>query len=97
MVIVYYLMHQSVCSERDIALVVGLRAQDGIERSRFAIELTKGDAVEREAHNIGRGIELCLQPLQLAHVPMPATPHAEGGEQQAIYHSAELHNVHYFC
>ena len=77
-------MHQSVCSERDIALVVGLRAQDGIERSLLIAERGEGNAVEREAHNIGRGIELRLQPLQLAHVTMPATTHAEGGNEERV-------------
>lgn len=42
------------------------------------------DAVEREAHNIGRSIKLCLQPLKLAHMAMPATPYAEGGEEQQV-------------
>ena len=84
MVIVYYLMHQSVCSERDIALVVGLRAQDGIERSLLIAERGEGDAVEREAHDLGRGIELRLQLLQLAHMAMPTTPHAEGGNEEEI-------------
>ena len=42
------------------------------------------NAVEREAHNLGRGIELRLQPLQLAHVAVPATPHAEGSEKEQI-------------
>jgi hypothetical protein len=46
---------------------------------------------------MGHTVELSLQPLKLAHAAMPATPHAKGGEQQAIYHGAELHNVHYFC
>ena len=29
-------------------------------------------------------------------MPVPATPHAEGGEKKGVYHGAELHNVHYF-
>ena len=88
---------ESVGSERYVALVVGLGAQDGIECPLLIAERGEGDAVEREVHDLGRGIELRLQPLELAHVPVPATPHAEGGEKQAIYHGAELHNVHYFC
>ena len=83
--------YQSVGGKRNIALIVGLGAQYGIECPLFIAERGEGDAVEREAHGIGRGVELRLQPLELAHVTMPTTPHAKGSEQQAIYHGAELH------
>lgn len=48
----------------------------------FAVDAC--DAVEREAHGLGRGVELRLQPLELAHVAVPATPHAEGGEEKGV-------------
>ncbi|MBR3985401.1 MAG: hypothetical protein IKJ92_10710 [Bacteroidaceae bacterium] len=82
---------EGIGGERYVALVVGLRAQDGIECPLLIAERGEGDAVEREAHDIGRGIELRLQPLELAHVPVPATPHAEGGKKEGVYHCAELH------
>ena len=80
---------ESVGGERYVALIVGLRAQDGIERPLLIAERGERNAVEREAHNLGRGIELRLQALQLAHVAMPATPHAEGGEKEQIYYGAK--------
>ena len=96
-IIVGGMADEGVGGERYVALIVGLRAQYGIECPLLITERGERDAVEREAHNLGRGIELRLQLLQLAHVPMPATPHAEGGKQEGVYHGAELHNVHYFC
>ena len=81
--------NQSVSGKRKIALIVGLRAQYGIECPLLIAERGERDAVEREAHGLGRGIELRLQALQLAHVAMPATPHAEGGEKEQIYYGAK--------
>ena len=49
-----------VGGERYVALVVGLRAQDGIERTGLATERGEGDAVECEAHKLGRIVELGL-------------------------------------
>ena len=73
---------EGVGSERYVALVVGLRAQYGIECPLLIAERGEGDAVEREAHGIGRGVELRLQALELAHVAMPATPDKESGEKE---------------
>ena len=73
---------EGVGGERYVALVVGLRAQDGIECPLLIAERGEGDAVEREAHDRGRSIELRLQPLKLAHVAMPATPDKESGEKE---------------
>ena len=75
---------EGVGGERYVALVVGLRAQYGIECPLLIAERGEGDAVEREAHGLGRGIELCLQSLQLAHTAAVATPHAEGGEKEGV-------------
>ena len=73
---------EGIGSERYVALIVGLGAQYGIECPLFVAERGEGDAVEREAHDRGRGIELRLQPLELAHVAMPATPDKESGEKE---------------
>ncbi|MBR4042306.1 MAG: hypothetical protein IKJ09_08380 [Bacteroidaceae bacterium] len=82
---------EGIGGERYVALVVGLRAQYGIECPLLIAERGEGDAVEREAHDLGRGIELRLQPLELAHVAMPATPHAEGGKKEGMEYGAQLH------
>jgi hypothetical protein len=52
---------------------------------------------EHSEYGVGHIVQTRLQLLKLAHTEVAATPHAEGGEQQAIYHSAEFHNVYYFC
>ncbi|MBQ7967665.1 MAG: hypothetical protein IJ290_07115 [Bacteroidaceae bacterium] len=83
--------YQSVGSKRNIALIVGLSAQYGIECPLFVAERGEGDAVEREAYDLGRGIELRLQLLELAHVAMPATPHAEDSEKEGMEYGAQLH------
>lgn len=36
-------------------------------------------------------IDASLQVLQLIHGKVPATPHAEGGKKEGVYHCAELH------
>ena len=82
-----------VGGEGYVALVVGLRAQDGIEGTSLATERGEGDAIETLPHEMGHTVELRLQRLQLAHAAATATPHAEGGKQQAIYHGAQFHTA----
>ena len=50
-IIVGGIADEGVGGEGYVALVVGLRAQDGIEGTGLATERGEGNAVEREAHD----------------------------------------------
>ncbi|MBQ3239021.1 MAG: hypothetical protein IJA98_08150 [Bacteroidaceae bacterium] len=84
--------NEGVGGERYVTLIVGLRAQDGIECPLLIAERGEGDTVEREAHDLGRGVELRLQPLELVHVSVPATPHAEDSEKEGMEYGANIAN-----